>query len=136
MYLHCLANVELKHHMKVLKNLFHNMALKNLYVTLYYYHILASVIRYVRTKQMVPNKCCGIFFVQWFSQVHQSINASKQNVVVFFHHNYDNQNLVSFFYTRISTIKQAFDFLQRSSYTNVCLKFLCDVKLITLLLLF
>ena len=24
-----------------------------------------SVIRYVRTKWMAPNKCCGIFFVRW-----------------------------------------------------------------------
>ena len=30
---HCLANAELKAHTKVLKNLFPNMALKNLYVT-------------------------------------------------------------------------------------------------------
>ena len=28
-----------------------------------------SLIRYVRTKWMAPNKCCGIFFVHWFSQV-------------------------------------------------------------------
>ena len=27
-----------------------------------YQHILASVIRYVRTKWVAPNKCCGIFF--------------------------------------------------------------------------
>ena len=27
------------------------------------------VIKYVRTKWMVPNKCCGIFFVHWFGQV-------------------------------------------------------------------
>ena len=27
-YFHCLANAELKRHMKVLKNLFHNMTLK------------------------------------------------------------------------------------------------------------
>ena len=32
-YFHCLANVELKLHTKVLRNLFHNMALKNLCVT-------------------------------------------------------------------------------------------------------
>ena len=32
---------------------------------------------------MAPNKC-GIFFVHWFGQVHQSITASKENVVVFF----------------------------------------------------
>ena len=30
--------------------------------------------------------------------------------------------------------KQAFDFLKRNSYTNVCMKFLCDPKLITPLL--
>ena len=29
-----------------------------------------SVIRYVRTKWMDANKCCGIFFVRWFGQVH------------------------------------------------------------------
>ena len=32
-YFHCLANAELEPHTKVLKNLFHNMALKNLRVT-------------------------------------------------------------------------------------------------------
>ena len=26
--------------------------------------------RYVRTKWMAPNKCCGIFFVHWYGQVH------------------------------------------------------------------
>ena len=29
-----------------------------------------SVIRYVCTKWMAPNKCCGIVFVHWFGQVH------------------------------------------------------------------
>ena len=48
-----------------------------------------SVLRYVRTKWMAPNKCCEIFFVHWSSQVHLSITASKENVIVFFHHNYD-----------------------------------------------
>ena len=62
------------------------------------------VLRYVRTRWMAPNKCCGIFFVHWFRQVHQSIPAIKENVIVFFHHNYDyfilcnNQNLRSFTY--------------------------------------
>ena len=32
LYFHYLASVELKPHTKVLKNLFHNMAFKNLYV--------------------------------------------------------------------------------------------------------
>ena len=31
---------------------------------------------------------------------------------------------------------QAFDFLKRNCYTNVCLKFFCDAKLITQLLIF
>ena len=35
----------------------------------------------------------------------------------------------------ISTKKQAFDFLKRNSYANVCLKFLYDAKLITALLI-
>ena len=100
------------------------------------------VIRYVRTKWIAPNKCCGIFFVYWFGQVHKSIATSKKNAVVFFHSNYDcftlcdNYNLVSCFYIRISTKKQAFDFLKRNSYTNVCLKSLYEAKLITLLLIF
>ena len=47
------------------------------------------VIRYVRAKSMDPNKCCGIFFVYWPDQVHQSISASKENVVAFLHHSYD-----------------------------------------------
>ena len=29
-----------------------------------------SVIRYVRTKWMAPDKCSGIFFVHWSGQVH------------------------------------------------------------------
>ena len=29
-----------------------------------------SVIRYVRTKWMAPDKCCGILFVHWSGQVH------------------------------------------------------------------
>ena len=44
-----------------------------------------SVIRYVRTKWMALNKCCGRFFVHCFSQVHLSFTASKENGVVFFH---------------------------------------------------
>ena len=32
--------------------------------------------------------------------------------------------------------KQAFDFLKRNSYTNICLKFCYDAKLITPLLIF
>ena len=40
-----------------------------------YSHVLGegverSVMRYVRTKWMAPSKCCGIFFVHWFGQVH------------------------------------------------------------------
>ena len=41
-YFHCLANVELKPHTKVLKNLFHNMALKKHIWPLYCHHILAA----------------------------------------------------------------------------------------------
>ena len=33
-YFHCLTSVELKPHKNILKNLFHDMALKNLYVTI------------------------------------------------------------------------------------------------------
>ena len=47
-----------------------------------------SVIRYVRTKWMNPDKFRGIFFVHWFCEVQQSITANKKNVV-FFHHNYN-----------------------------------------------
>ena len=38
---------------------------------------------YIRTKWIAQNKC-GIFFVCCFGQVHYSITASKENVVVFF----------------------------------------------------
>ena len=48
-----------------------------------------SVIRYVCTKRMAPDYCCGIFFVYWSDQVDQSITAIKENVVVIFHHNHD-----------------------------------------------
>ena len=37
-----------------------------------------SVIRYLRTKWIAPNKFCEIFFIHWFSQIHQSITASKK----------------------------------------------------------
>ena len=65
------------------------MALKNVYVTpklpTYF-----SIGRKIRTyyKRVAPNKCCGTFFVHWFGQVHQSITASKENVVVFFQFEY------------------------------------------------
>ena len=52
-----------------------------------------SVLRYMRTKWIAPNKLGGIFFVHWYGQVHKSITASKENVVVFFHYNYDYFNL-------------------------------------------
>ena len=29
-----------------------------------------SIMKYVRTIWMAPNKCCGIFFVYWSGQVH------------------------------------------------------------------
>ena len=54
-----------------------------------YWGVEKSVTRYVRTKWITRNKCCGIFFVYWFGQVHKSITTSKKNVVIFFHHNYD-----------------------------------------------
>ena len=64
---------------------------------LYYHPILLSVIKYVRTKWMAPNKCCGIFFVRWFGQVHLSI-TSKENVVVFFQFEYaEISGYVNFF---------------------------------------
>ena len=44
--------------------------------------------------------------------------------------------LVSFFCILISTKKLALNFLKRTSYTNVCLKFLCETKLTRLLLVF
>ena len=44
-------------------------------------------------------------------------------------------NIVSFFHIRISTKRQAFHFFQRNCYTNVCLKFLYDAKLMTPLLI-
>ena len=59
-----------------------------------YQHILASVIRYVRTKWVAPNKCCGTFFVHWFSQVYKSITASKKNVVVFFQFEYADSTVM------------------------------------------
>ena len=37
---------------------------------------------YARTKLMAPNKC-RIFFVHWFGQVHYSVTANKEHVVVF-----------------------------------------------------
>ena len=48
-----------------------------------------SVLRYVYAKWMAPDKFCRIFFMHCYGQVHLSITASKENVVVFFHHNYD-----------------------------------------------
>ena len=101
LYFHCLASGELKPHTKVLKNLFHNMALKNLYVTpkLPTY---CSIGHNVRTKWMAPNKCCGTFFGHWFGQVHSSISTSKENVVVFFQFGYaEFSGYVHFFQFRL-----------------------------------
>ena len=70
LYFHCLASAKLKSQAKVLKNLFQNMTLKNLCVTLNYQKFLASVKKYVRTKWMGTNKCYGTFFVHWFCQAH------------------------------------------------------------------
>ena len=39
-----------------------------------------SVLRYVRTKWISTNKCCGKFFMYWSDEVHQSVTASKENV--------------------------------------------------------
>ena len=70
-----------------------------------------QVIRYVRTKRLVPSKFCGIFSVYWFGQVHQSITARKENVVVFCHHNYDY-----FIYaiTRTQSPSSIFESLQKN----------------------
>ena len=37
-----------------------------------------SVIRYVRTKWMTPNKCCGIFLVHWSGQVHRASSPARK----------------------------------------------------------
>ena len=50
LYFHCLVSVELKPHKKVLKKLFRNITLKNLYVTPKLPTYFSTVIRYVRTK--------------------------------------------------------------------------------------
>ena len=39
-------------------------------------------------------------------------------------------------YSNLNKKKQAFDFSKGNSYTNACLKFLCDAKLITSILIF
>ena len=57
---------------------------KNFMWSLNYQHILASVIRYVHTKWVAPNKCYATFFVHWFDQVPYSITARKESAVVFF----------------------------------------------------
>ena len=88
-------------------------------------------------KQMLWNIFCTLV-----RESTLSITASQENAVAFIHRNYDyfilcdNWNLVSFFYIQICTKKQAFDFLKRNSYQNVCLKFLCNAKLITPPLIF
>ena len=46
-----------------------------------YEHILASVIRYARTKWVAPNKCC-------LENVARKGKCSKENVVVFFQFEY------------------------------------------------
>ena len=67
-----------------------------------YQHILASVRRNVLTKWVASNKCCGTFFVYWFGQVHQSITASKENVVAFFQFEYaEFSGYVHFFRFRL-----------------------------------
>ena len=83
-------------------------------------------------KQILWNNFCSLV---WPSTLEH--HRQQEKCLAFFHHDYDyfmlfdNQNLVSFFYIRMPTQKQAFSFLKRNSYTNVCLKFLYDAKLIT-----
>ena len=78
------------------------MALKNIYVTpkLPTYFSIGQKIRI--TKWVASNKCCGTFFLYWFGQVHQSITASKENVVAFFQFEYaEFSGYVHFFRFRL-----------------------------------
>ena len=67
------------------------------------------------------------------------VNFKFYNVTAWLANNC-NTHIAQYFqsisYIRISTKKQAFNISERNSYTNACLKFLCDTKLITSLLSF
>ena len=67
---YCLASVELKSRTKVWKSFSAIRLWKMSMWILNYQHVLTSVIRYIRTKWVAPNKCRGAFFVHWFGQVH------------------------------------------------------------------
>ena len=99
------------------------------------------IIRYVSAKWMVPNKCCGIFLcIGSAKYTRGSPPARKMSLFS----SIKTTIISSYAIIRISspssifesTQKQAFDFLEGNSYTNVCLKFLCGAKLITTLLIF
>ena len=84
-YFCCLASVELKSHTKVLKNLFHNMVLKNLHVTT----ILPSYFSIGRTYQMDgPKQMLWNIFCALVRPSTLQITASKENVFVFFQFEY------------------------------------------------
>ena len=74
LYFHWLASVELKSHKKVLQNLFHNMALKNLYVTtilLSYFSIGHKMYEMDGPKQMLWNMFCALIRPSTLEHHHQ-----------------------------------------------------------------
>ena len=86
-------------------------------------------------------KFCYIFFVHWFDQVHRTSQpAWKMSLFSFIIITIIVSHVIIririSFYIRISTKNNHSIFLKRNSYTNDCLKFLYDAKLITPLLIF
>ena len=77
---------------------------------------------------MTQNRCCAL--LRPSTPEHQR----QQGIFLCFFPSL--LGLVSFFCILISTKKLALNFLKRTSYTNVCLKFLCETKLTRLLLVF
>ena len=96
LYFLCLASVELKPHTKVLKNIFHNMVLKNLYMTPKlptYFSIDHKIRTYLMggPKQMLWNIFCALVRPSTLEHHRQqgkckflSSNLNMQNSVIMF----------------------------------------------------
>ena len=84
--------------------------------------------------------CLDLLVMYWKGLIIKiKVNFEFYDVTAWLTNNYNThvaQYFQSIFNIRISTKKQAFDFSKTNSYTNAFLKFPCDAKLITSLLIF
>ena len=92
------------------------------------------VIRYVRTKWMATNKCCGMFLCIGLAKYTRASPPARKmslfsSIVITI--------TLSYAIIRIWSISSIFKSPQKNRHSIfLCLKFLCDAKLITTLLIF